>query len=153
VLSGAEVDEMQKIGSFHEDLGREEKLRGSSDRAFGLVLAAFFVIITGLKLWKGNPNWGWWLLPAVALSIMAYLRPGLLAPFNRFWTLLGLFLFKIVSPLTLGVIYYGMITPIGTLMRARKKDMLGRRLDPNATTYWIVRDPPGPKPETMKNQF
>jgi hypothetical protein len=144
---------MDKIGGFHEDLGREEKIQGSSDRGFGLVLAAFFLVVAGFKLWKGTPNWTWWLLPAVVLSIIAYLRPGVLAPFNKLWTLLGLFLFKIISPLVLGVIYYGMITPMGVLMRARKKDILSRRLDRSATTYWIVRNPPGPEPEGMKNQF
>jgi hypothetical protein len=144
---------MDKSSSLHEDLTREEKFQGSSDRSFGLVIAAFFVIISGLKLWKGNPNWAWWLAPALALAIIVYLRPELLAPFNKLWTLLGLFLFKIVSPLVLGVIYYGMITPMGVLMRARKRDILNCRFDRGATTYWIARDPPGPKPETMKNQF
>jgi hypothetical protein len=144
---------MDRTSSFHEDLRREEKFQGSSNRGFGLVFAAFFVIISGLKLWKDNPSWAWWLLPAVALSIIAYVRPGLLGPFNKLWTLLGLLLFKIVSPLVLGVIYYGMITPIGVLMRTRNKHILGRHLDRSATTYWIVRDPPGPEPETMKNQF
>jgi hypothetical protein len=142
-----------KTGSFHEDLQREDKFQGSSNRSFGLVLAAFFFIISGVKFWGGRPTWAWWLVPAVALLIIAQLRPGLLAPFNWLWTMLGLFLFRIVSPAVLGVIYYGMITPMGLLMRARKKDILKRHLDRSATTYWIARDPPGPEPETMKNQF
>jgi hypothetical protein len=142
-----------KSGNFHEDLEREDKFQGSSDRGFGLVLAAFFVVIVLVKLWKGNSNWAWWLLPAVAVLVIAQFRPGLLAPLNKLWTMLGLFLFRIVNPVLLGVIYYGMITPVGLLMRARKKDILKRHLDRSATTYWIARDPPGPEPETMKNQF
>jgi hypothetical protein len=27
------------------------------------------------------------------------------------------------------------------------------RRDPNAASYWIIREPPGPAPETMRQQF
>jgi hypothetical protein len=33
------------------------------------------------------------------------------------------------------------------------KDMLRLKREPAAETYWIARAPPGPAPETMKDQF
>jgi hypothetical protein len=38
-------------------------------------------------------------------------------------------------------------------MRALGKRPLSIALDPGAESYWIERKPPGPAPETMKQQF
>ena len=35
--------------TFHEDFSRQEKVKGSSDRTFGLMFAAFFAILAGLR--------------------------------------------------------------------------------------------------------
>lgn len=138
---------------FHENFGREEKIKGSSDRGFGLVFAAFFTIVAGIKLWHGNALWPWWLGAAALVLAVVLLRPGLLAPFNRLWTKLGLLLFRVVSPVTMGLLFFITITPIGFLVRAGNKDLLHRRFDRQVASYWIPRQPPGPAPETMKNQF
>jgi hypothetical protein len=42
---------------------------------------------------------------------------------------------------------------VAFVLRAAGKDLLRLHLDRNATTYWIVRETPGPAPETMPNQF
>ena len=90
---------------------------------------------------------------AAAFAVVALARPGVLAPLNRLWTRFGLLLHKVVSPLIMGMLFYLTVTPIGLLMRAMGKDPLRLRPDPDAASYWIERDPPGPPPETMKNQF
>ena len=33
------------------------------------------------------------------------------------------------------------------------KDPMRLKLEPEADTYWIRREPPGPPPESLKNQF
>ena len=45
------------------------------------------------------------------------------------------------------------IAPIGLVMRMFGKDFLRLKLDRNAKSYWIDRAPPGPPPQSMKNQF
>jgi hypothetical protein len=60
---------------------------------------------------------------------------------------------KIVSPLVLGMLFFTTITPLGIFMRLMGKDLLRLKFDKNATSYWIKRDPPGPPPESMQNQF
>ena len=39
------------------------------------------------------------------------------------------------------------------VMRLFGKDFLRLRLDRGAKSYWIVRTPPGPPPQSMRNQF
>src|SRR5690349_18305035 len=55
--------------------------------------------------------------------------------------------------LVVGLLFYVTIMPIGLVMRAMGKDFLRLKRDPNAKTYWIARTPPGPPPQSMKNQF
>src|SRR5260221_13473328 len=143
----------KKDHRLHEDLSRDDKIEGSSDRGFGLVFAAFSAIVAASRLWKGQPSGTWWVAATGVTLAVALLRPGLLAPLNRLWLKLGLLLFRIISPLTLGLLFFLTITPIGLLMRALNKDFLRRRLERQATNYWILREPPGPAPETLKNQY
>lgn len=131
---------------------RDAPPQGSSDRGFGLVMAAFFAIVGLWPVpWSGQPRL--WSLGVAAVFMGAALaRPGALAPLNRLWTRFGLLLHRIVNPVVMGLVFYLTVTPIGLLMRALGKDPLRLRLDRTAATYWIEREP-GPAPETMKNQF
>ena len=51
------------------------------------------------------------------------------------------------------MVFFTTVMPIGLLMRAVGKDPLRLRREPAAGSYWIAREPPGPEPDTMKNQF
>jgi len=144
---------MSGQSAFHEDFSREEKIKGSSDRGFGLVFAAFFALLGGLALWHDKPHWYWWIGAAAATLLAALAFPRALAPFNFLWTRVGLVVFKVISPLALAVIYFGIMTPMSILLRMRHKDILRRNFDLQAASYWIPREPPGPDPESMKNQF
>jgi hypothetical protein len=137
----------------HEDLSRQQQVEGSSDRSFGLVFAAVFLAIGCWPLWyRGIPRW-WALGVAVVFAVVAIWKPALLARPNRLWIKFGVLLGKIVSPIALGILFYGVVAPIGILMRLTGKDPLRLKLDSGAGSYWISRKPPGPPPDSMTNQF
>jgi hypothetical protein len=137
----------------HEFQAREEIVKISSERNFGLVFAGFFLLLGALSLYNGRTGWHYWLPLAVLFAVLAFAAPGVLAPLNRLWAKFGHLLHMIVSPLILGILFYGCITPIGFLMRLTGKDPMRRKFEPAANSYWIVREPPGSAPETFKNQF
>lgn len=137
----------------HEDFNRHEKITTSSDRSFGFVFAAFFGLMATASWWGGGRNWPWWLSAAAVMLGIALARPVWLAPLNALWTKLGLLLFKFVSPVALGLVYVTTIVPIGFFLRATRRDLLRLKLDREAESYWIRREPPGPAPDTMQNQF
>jgi len=140
---------------MHEDLSRKDpaKVQGSSDRAFGLVMAGFFAIISAWPLLDGEtPRW-WAVAIAGSLALLAFLLPRTLAPLNRAWMAFGLLLHKITNPLFLGVIFFLAVMPMGLLMRALGKDLLRTKIDKSAKSYWLMREPPGPPPGTMNRQF
>ena len=39
------------------------------------------------------------------------------------------------------------------LVRAKGKDLLRLKREPEATSYWIAREPPAPAPGSMSKQF
>lgn len=43
----------------------------------------------------------------------------------------------VVSLVLLGVVYFGLITPLGLIFRLIGRDVMRRRFDPKARTYWI----------------
>lgn len=137
----------------HESLQREQRIEGSSNRGFGVVFAVVFAIIALLPLLFGGALRWWSAGVAMVFLALAFVAPAALAPLNRAWMRFGLLLHKIVSPIVLGFMFYMVVTPIGLLMRATGKDPLRLRLDRNARTYWIDRTPPGPKPESLSDQF
>ena len=137
----------------HEDLSREEHVEGSSDRVFGLVFAGVFLVIAGWPVVHGvSPRW-WALGVSAAFGLVAWVRPVWLARLNRLWMKLGILLGKVVSPIALGILFYGVITPVGAVVRLTGKDPLRLKRDPAADSYWIARKPPGPPPDSMTNQF
>lgn len=140
-------------GALHEDLTRADEIVGASDRKFGLTIAAVCAFIGTVRLVFGHGGWQWWLGAAALLATVALAAPTVLAPLNRLWLKLGLVLYKIVNPVVMALIFVTTIIPVGILMRLCGKDPLRLKREPDAASYWIAREPPGPAPETMRNQF
>jgi len=137
----------------HETFTRDEAVKGSSDRSFGIVFTILFVVIGLWPLWSDGDVRNWSLILAAFILAVALIRPALLAAFNRAWMKFGLLLHKITNPIIMGLIFFLAVTPTALIMRAMGKDPLRRKFDQSAPSYWIDRDPPGPEPDTMKQQF
>jgi predicted membrane metal-binding protein len=144
---------MGKRAGIHENFERAERSETGSDRSFGLVFAAVFAVVALWPLLRGGPIR--WIPLAIAAAFLAAASaaPALLAPLNRLWMRLGRLLHSVVNPVVMAVIFFGVVTPAALVMRALKRDPLRLGLDRNASTYWIPRQPPGPAPDTMRNQF
>ncbi|MBI1398047.1 MAG: hypothetical protein GC151_18895 [Betaproteobacteria bacterium] len=137
----------------HESYQREEKIEGSSNRSFGLVFAVVFTLVAVLPLVHGGSMRLWSFGVAAVFAILAVTVPDVLAPLNRLWTRLGLLMHAVVNPVVLGLMFFVVITPTGLVMRMFGKDPLRLRRDPDAASYWIERTPPGPKPDSLGDQF
>lgn len=139
--------------STHESFSRDEtSSTGSSDRTFGLVMAGFLALIALINSWHAGRLWPWELALAVLLLAAALIKPSVLHPLNRLWMKLGLLLHMIVNPIVMGLLFFGTIWPTGIVMRMRGRDLLRLKREPAANSYWIAREP-GPRPETMRDQF
>lgn len=138
---------------MHENLNKKDAVESGSDKSFGLVFAIFFAVIGLWPLLSAQPMRLWALAVCVLLMLISYTRPQILAPFNRLWFLFGRLLHKIVNPIVMGLIFYTTVTPIGLIMRLLGKRPIPVKFDPDIQSYWIKREPPGPTPESMHQQF
>lgn len=136
-----------------EDLKREEAIDIGSDRSFGFVFCAVFMIIGLWPLLKHGPVRVWALVLAAIFVVIALVAPKLLAPLNRAWMKFGLLLAAVISPIFLGILFYLVFLPMGLVMRLAGNDALKLKLDRDARSYWVDRDPPGPPPGSINNQF
>lgn len=59
---------------------------------------------------------------------------------------------SVLGSLFLAAVFFIIVTPLGLLMRAVGRDPLKLRRDRSAKSFWIDRRPPGPAPESLKNQ-
>jgi len=127
---------------------------GPSDKKFGLTFAAVFLLI-GVAPWIfHNLPFRWWAFGLAALSAAAaFFAPQVLAPLNRAWFQLGIAMHHIVNPIVMGVIYFVGFVPMGFAIKAIGKDLLRLRWQPDAPSYWIRRQPPGPSSQSMLKQF
>lgn len=140
--------------SAHEDFSRQdENPKQSSDRFFGLTFFVVFLIIGLLPLLSRGSVRPPALGIALAFLAVSLVAPAVLGPLNRLWLKFGALLHRITSPILLGVMFFGVITPIGFLMRRAGKDLLRTKFDPQCTSYWIRREPPGPEKSSLKRQF
>ena len=139
--------------NFHEDLKRAEEIRGSSDRIFGLVFASVLTVLSLVPLRAGGHVRVSALGLAGVFLVVTLLRPALLHPLNRAWTMLGLLLGRVVNPLVTTVLFFLVFTPAGLISRLRGKDPLRLKPRRETDTYWIIRHPPGPQSDTMSKQF
>jgi hypothetical protein len=103
--------------------------------------------------WRGSvAGWIWW-GAAITILVLALVAPNLLGPFNKAWHLFGLALSRITTPIIMGILFFLVVTPTGLIARILGKDPLKLRLDKATESYWIERQPPGPDPKSMKQQF
>lgn len=124
-----------------------------SNRSFGMLFTLVFALAGGYLWWKQLAGQGWLFAAAGITLLLTLTASNLLAPFNRAWMKLADMLNRVVSPLVLGLMFYGVFTPIAWGMRLAGRDAMQRRFEPQATTYWQDREPPGPDPDGLPNQF
>ena len=141
------------IKTFHESYSRDETVIAGSDRSFGIVIAAALALMSLLNWWHDGHSWPWTGGIAVLFLAAALFYPAALKPLNRLWLKFGLLLHKVVNPIIMALVFFGTVLPTGLIMRALGKDPLRLKRQPDANSYWIERRPPGPAPESMKDQF
>ena len=108
-------------------------------REFGLTTGAAIVIIFGLFFpWILELDWpAWPWLIAAPLWALAVIHPPWLGLIYRAWMRFGLLASRVMTPLVLGVVFFGMISPMAMIMRLMGKDPMQKALDPKQKSYRV----------------
>ncbi len=121
-------------------------------RSFGLIWAFIFLLFATLPFLKGDE------LKLMPLYIsIAFVAISLLFPkfyekiyFYQTWIKFGEIIGKINSKIIIFLLFYIIFLPIGILLKIFRKDLLKKRIDKSAKSYFIDREK---QPEAMENQF
>ena len=119
---------------------RHLEMQSGSEKSFGIVFSIVFFIIGLYPLVDGQGMRLWSVGIAIIFVIVSYSRPKVLSVPNRLWLRLGMILGAVVSPVVMALVYFLTVVPIGMFMKVLGKDLLRKKLDKNANSYWIKRD-------------
>ena len=96
-----------------------------SNRKFGFFFTFVFCSSSSLFLLYENIDWAYAFVAAASIFLLITLiKSDTLLPLNKLWMRFGLLLGMIVSPIVLGLIFFGLFTPIAILMRLSGRDEL-----------------------------
>ena len=123
-----------------------------SNRKFGFSFTAIFLVAAAYFYYSASVSWAYVFIAAGSIFLLITLiKSDSLLPLNELWMRFGLLLGMIVSPIVLGIIFFGLFTPIAILMRLSRRDELRLKFI-RKVSHWILREEPI-KPESFKNQF
>ena len=123
-----------------------------SNRKFGCFFTFVFAVVAAYFYYSANVSWAYVFIAAALMFLLVTLvKSDALFPLNKAWMRFGLLLGMIVSPIVLGIIFFGLFTPISILMRLGGRDELRLKFYPK-TSHWISRSEPI-RSGSFKNQF
>jgi len=121
-------------------------------RDFGLLVGGVFSVLgVWPMLLHGDPPRVWAIVIGGLLIVLGILLPRVLAPVHQGWMWIGHILGWINTRILLSVVFYGLITPIGIVMRMMGKDTMRQAFSEDSSTYRVNRQS---RPRShMKYQF
>jgi hypothetical protein len=138
---------------FHESVSRHRRGRESSDRAFGLIFAVFFLVVGLWPALHGTEPRVWSVTIGIAFLFTALLFSRALHPLKRGWLRFGEILQRIATPLIFTALFFLVVTPVAILLRWMGKDLLEQKLDRGRSSYWRTRAPDYLWKRDMKRAF
>ena len=125
-----------------------KKIKVSSNKSFGIVFFVVFVVIGFYPLINQEDFRLWSLIIALIFLGLGLINSSILTPFNLLWFKFGMLLGRVVSPIIMALVFFGVVTPTGLIMKIFKKDLLKLKKK-DKKSYWIERK----TKSEMKNQF
>ena len=121
-------------------------------RQFGLMVGGVFLVI-GLWpwLWRQEVMREWAVVLGALLSVAGLTVPAILKHIYQGWMWVGHIMGWINTRILLGILFYGIVTPMGLAMKLAGRDPMCRGFEPDAQTYRVIRQPRAAT--HMKNMF
>lgn len=111
-------------------------------RNFGLVVGGVFMAIAAF-LYSREVSWA--LIPGyigAPLFLLGAIFPPVLKPIYLGWMAMAIVLGSIVTRILLTIFFFLVITPVALFFKLIGRDVLNRKHDKSAETYWIEKEYP-----------
>lgn len=115
---------------------------GKQLRKFGFIVGGIFCAI-GLSpvIIRGQNPRLWAVALGVLFLVPALVAPKTLGPICRVWMRVGEALGWVNTQILLGIVFYGLITPLGLIRRFWGNNTMRRGYEPGAQSYRVVKRP------------
>ena len=123
-----------------------------SNRKFGFFFTFVFAGAATYFYKATNVSWAYiFVVASLIFFFVTLVKDSILLPLNKLWMRFGLLLSMIVSPIVLGIIFFGLFTPIAFVMKLCGRDELRLKFS-KKLSHWISRSEKI-KSESFKQQF
>lgn len=124
-----------------------------SDRASGATLALVLSVLALAPRLRGQPVRAWLLGVGGLVLVLALARPSLLRPINRAVRAIGHAIGFVVQQVTLCVLFFLVLTPMGWVARQLGRDTMGGLFRAQVPSYWLKRPDRGPLAVDLRKPY
>ena len=136
------LEEIKQIKSSKDDL-----------RKWGLTAGIALLVLGVFLFFKQSGTAVYWGGTGLILIAASFAVPLFLKPFNIVWMTLAILLGWVMTRALLVVFFYVLLTPMGLMAKLLGKDLLDRKTDKGATSYWRKKEKGKFDPRDYERQF
>ncbi len=136
------IEEIGQIKESEKDL-----------RKFGLTVGIVLLAVAIFLVVRGSHNWTIWAAIGLILVLLALSAPSVLKPLNKVWMTLSVLLGWVMTRVILVLLFYVALTPTALMAKLFRKDVLERKIDRSAKSYWQKREPRNADRQSYERQF
>ena len=127
---------------------------GKSDiQKFGYTIATILLIVAGFIFFEGKESYQYLIVISSIFFCFGLITPILLKPLYIIWMVLAVILGWFMSRLTLIILFYFILTPIGLVGKLFGQNFLGNNFNSSAKSYWNLRDSKSEINQYFEKQF
>ena len=108
-------------------------------RKFSFRLALALNILGFIMFYREKNHFIWFTGIGCLSLIFAIVCPKTLIPIKKILDNVILYIGRLINVISLIIVFYLIFTPMGMLLRLFRKDLLHKKIDSSATSYWIKR--------------
>ena len=129
--------------------------RKFSNRNFGISWALGFFGLALVLLFKKGYEYqseGYLFLISIVLLFLSVFAPKKLAFAADAWHSIGQRVGKVTNPIILGILFFGIVTPVAIVGKLFGRDVLKMKHE-NVSSYWALREDTGLSKKSFERQF
>jgi len=127
-----------------------KKIKHNDLKTFALIWSFIFLVVSLWPLLNNGNIRVWGIVVALIFVTIAFKKPLILSSFYKIWVRFGEVIGGVISKVIMMILFYVMFTPISFVLKLLGKDLLNKKIDKNASTYWVTRET---QPGSLKNQY
>lgn len=128
------------------------RLTPQQGRRFGLTVGGAFLVFAAIAWWRTHPNASMVLgMLGGVLVLAGFAFPTHLGPVERAWMALAHAISRVTTPIVMGVMYLGVLLPVGVLRRGfGGNPLVHAQVDEG---FWRHRPAGARQSRSMRRQF